>query len=454
MKNTVIKNIKKSIISLPLALILVFGFIGCEIDNSINNSPNAINESKVKSLEGMNGLLISLQVATVDFYSGDRSRIASMWSRQMCAPEGLGRPQPVSWNSYQFQTDGFVDDMWKLGYRGVRIANDIINNAGEVNFSADNEKSRNTYFGMAKAYKAILLGELAAFYGSIPITFNGLEAAKFATQSEAYAEVQKLLSEALVHFQNPAAVSRDLNYGGDGAQWTKALHSLKARYYLHTMDYTNAQTEAEQGLAVGDAGLFGIYNDAAGEFSTWGHWALTEVGEPIRATNTFVRLLQSEAGDNRLASYLKPNEDGNFIGFAYFDQANATPDELDINKLSSLLKYGLYTDDFPLISYNETLLILAESQARNGQNAPAAANLNAIRKEAGLGDYAGTNLISEILNQKYLQLFLEGQVYTDMRRTNTKPDSNMPMRFIYPITEFNANPNVPVDNDNLVIWSK
>ena len=55
---------------------------------------------------------------------------------------------------------------------------------------------------------------------------------------------------------------------------------------------------------------------------------------------------------------------------------------------------------------------------------------------------------------KYLQLFLQGQVYTDMRRTNTKPDSNMPMRFIYPITEFNANPNVPVDNDNLVIWSK
>lgn len=448
------KIVKSAVLTMPLALILSFAFVGCDIDSSINNSPNAINESNVKSIEGINGLTIALQVATADFYSGDRSRIGSMWSRQMCAPEGLGRPQPVSWNSYQFQTDGFVDDMWKIGFRGVRIANDIINNAPDVQLGADNVKSQNTYLGMAKAYKALLLGELAAYYGSIPININGLEAAQFATQRDAYAEVQKLLDEALVHFQNSAAVTRDLNFGGDGAKWTKAIHSLKARYYLHTMEYDKAQAQAEQGLATGDQPLLGIYTETAGEYSPWGHWKLTEVGEPIRATHTFIRALQTEDGDNRLATYFLPNEDGNFVGYAQFDVDSPSDDEKDITKLSSLNKYGNYADDFPFISYQENAYILAESQARNGQTGPAATTLNAMRAEAGLGNYSGSDLIGEILKQKFLTLFLEGQSYTDQRRTQTKPDPSMPMRFIYPITETNANPNVPVDNDNLVIWTK
>lgn len=448
------KIFKSAVLTLPLALILSFAFVGCDIDSSINNSPNAINESNVKSIDGINGLLISMQVAAADFYSGDRSRIGSMWSRQMCAPAGLGRPQPVSWNSYQFQTDGFVDDMWKIGYRGVRIANDIINNAPSVQLGADNEKLQNTYLGMAKAYKALFLGELAAYYGSIPININGLEAAQFATQREAYAEVQKLLDEALTHFANPAAVTRDLNYGGNGPKWVKALHSLKARYYLHTMEYDKAQAQAEQGLQAGDAPLLGIYNETAGEYSAWGHWKLTEVGEPIRATHTFIRDLQAEAGDKRLEAYFLPNEDGNFVGYAQFDVDSPTADEKDITKLVSLNKYGTYSSDFPFISYQENAFILAESQARNGQAGPAATTLNAMRKEAGLSDYSGSNLIPEILKQKFLTLFLEGQSYTDMRRTQTRPDPSMPMRFIYPLTENNANPNVPTDNDNLVIWTK
>jgi len=41
-----------------------------------------------------------------------------------------------------------------------------------------------------------------------------------------------------------------------------------------------------------------------------------------------------------------------------------------------------------------------------------------------------------------------------MRRTGKKPSPNLPMRFIYPITEKNANPNVPADSEGLVMWQK
>lgn len=442
------------LVAVPMFALMVLMNTSCGIDDSINNSPNAINEAKVKSATGVRGLMISLQVAVADFYSGDRSRIGSMWARQMCAPSGLGRPQPVSWNSYQMQTDGFVDDMWKLGYRGVRIANDIIAYSPDIQFGDNNAALQNTFIGIAKTYKALILGELAAYYGSIPVDITGLEAATFVSQEVAYQKVQTLLDEALVSFASTGAVPHDLNFGGDGAKWTKVVHSLKARYYLHAQDYPKAATEAALGISDATGNIFGIYNEAAGEYSTWGHWALTEVGEPIRATNTFIRALKAEGTDSRLAEYFNPNDEDVYVGFAYFKKDDATPAELDITKLSTLKKYGKYADDFPLITYKETILILAEAQARTSKPGEALTNLDLIRTAAGLSGYTGTDLIGEILNQKYLQLFLEGQAYTDMRRTNTKPDPNMPMRFIYPITEKNANPNVPNDSPQLVMWGR
>jgi len=450
MKKNLLKQLSRVLMIIAVMLVGPLAFTGCDIDDNINNSPNAINESNVKSAVGVNGLMISLQVATADFYSGDRSRIAAMWTRQMCAPEGLGRPQPVSWNSYGMQTDGFVDDMWKIGYRGVRIANDIINFAPEVEFGAENDKLQNSYLGIAKTYKALLLGELAAFYGSIPTTIVGLEPPQFVSQADAYAEVQRLLESAATHFANSAAINSDLNFKGDGVVWTKVVHSLRARYYLHVKNYAEALNHARLGIDAASGTLLGIYNDAAGEYSPWGHWALTEVGEPIRVERTFMDLLHAEENDGRIAMYFQPNSEGNFVGFAFFNTEGASDEELDPTMSSRRLKYAAYADDFPLISFEENILIRAEAAARSGAPGEATNDLNAIRNAAGLGNYSGTDLVGEILLQKHLQLFLEGQNYTDMRRTGSLPSAQIPVRFIYPITEKNANPNVPPDNDNLM----
>lgn len=151
-----------------------------------------------------------------------------------------------------------------------------------------------------------------------------------------------------------------------------------------------------------------------------------------------------------------------FMSFILINSFNETIYAHENMSTSELIMYNLQEFGwivivlgyFPFISYKENMLILAEAQARTGQTADATTALNTIRKEAGLKDYSGNDLIGEILHQKFLQLFLEGQVYTDMRRTKTKPSPNMPMRFIYPITEYNANPNVPKDSETLVMWEK
>ncbi|MGE5478911.1 MAG: SusD/RagB family nutrient-binding outer membrane lipoprotein [Chloroflexota bacterium] len=423
------------------------------IDKDINNSPNAINEEAVKSVEGVYGLTIALQVATADFYSGDRSRVASIWTWQMGAPPGLGRSQPVNWNVYRMEEDGPTNDMWLIAYRGVRIANDIIKFTPEVVFSAtpeDNTRIRNTLLGMARTYKALILGEMAAFYGSIPININGLEPPQFVSQTEAYAEVQRLLDEALVNFADPGPVDRDLNFGGDKDKWLAAVHSLKARYFLHLKNYASAASEASQGIADASGTLFGIYGEGASEYSPWGHWTLTEVGEPIRGERYFVNLLKANPNDSRLGEYFTSNDNGQYWGFAVRNQETADSNELNTLKTVSLKKYGAYGDNFPLISWQENQFILAEAKARTG--AGGLEELNSVITQFGLpaSTATGQDLINEILLQKYLTLFLEGQSYHDMRRTGTLPSPNIPLRWTYPVAETNANPNVPEDNDELV----
>lgn len=419
------------------------------MDNDLNVSPNAINEKNLQTKDGVLGLVIATQVGAADFYAGDRSRISSIWTWQMCAPEGLGRPQPVAWNGYIQQEDGPANDMWILGYNIVRLSNDILTNAStDIQFGADNEGIVNTIRGMAKYYKALAFGELATFYGHIPIDIKGVESPKFVSVTLAYNEVQKLLDEAIVHFQNGATLNRDLNFNGDGAKWQAACHTLKARYFLNIKNYSSAKSEAIMGITVASNNLNGIYTNTIGEFNPWAHWTNDEAGEPIRVDATFMRKLKAEQGDTRIEKYFSPNgADGGYYGYAERVNFVSNPDSNEtIGKYSSSLKlYKAYNTPFPIATYEENVLILAEASARTGDESTALTNVNIIRKNAGLTDYSGSGsaLIDEILNQKYLELFLQGIAYADMRRTGKLPEEAVPVKWIYPYAENLANPNVP-----------
>jgi hypothetical protein len=116
-------------------------------------------------------------------------------------------------------------------------------------------------------------------------------------------------------------------------------------------------------------------------------------------------------------------------------------------------KYREYDTKFPIISNSERILVQAECEARVGSLSEAQTLLNIVRKLSGLSDFTNTDqsaVIVEILKQKYMQLFLEGQSYHDMRRTGTLPDNSIPKRWIYPQSETNANPFVPADDESLV----
>jgi hypothetical protein len=450
-----------------LFVTLLFGFIlsSCEIDPSVNVDPNNIAEKNVKSVDGIYSLFVALQVNVGDTYTRDRSRLFSIWSWQMCAPPGIARAQPVEWNEYFITTDGPTDDYWVITYRGVKIANDIIEFTPEV-FTDNNATKGNAISGIAKVYKALLLGEAAATYGSIPIEIVGTTPPDFVDQQTAYAYVQTLLDGAIADFaKGTATLTRDLNFAGDAAKWTAVANSLKARYYLHIGDYAKAYTAANSGIASAAGSIYGFFSDNTGEHAQWGMWVQDEQ-ETIRGEKYFVDLLKSEPGDTRLSTYFSPNSDGKYFGFAVHT-ANKYPKAVDTNELKvascvRMKKYSTYAEKFPLIRFEENVLIKAECEARANQIPAAVANINIIRTQNGLTAFNGTNPVAvatEALKQKFLELYLEGQAWHDMRRTGSLPDviatgTVTNLRLFYGESEKNANPKVPNEDNykDLVKW--
>lgn len=98
------------------------------------------------------------------------------------------------------------------------------------------------YLAIAKVLKAINIGQTTDIYGDIPYTEATLSGQNFTpkydSQQTIYADVIKLLDDAIVLFSSPntstfAPGSEDLIYAGNITKWTKAAYTFKARYQLH-----------------------------------------------------------------------------------------------------------------------------------------------------------------------------------------------------------------------------
>ncbi len=207
---------------------LLLGFIlsSCQIDKSVNVDPNNIAEENVKTVNGINALIVALQVNAGDTYSRDRSRLFSVWSWQMCAPPGIARPQPVAYNNYIITSDGPPDDYWVITYRGVKIANDIIKFTPSV-FVDANAPLGNAISGMAKVIKLFFL-ENRRNLRKHPDTIEVLILLILLTRMPLISMFRTVLDDAISDFaKGTATFTRELKFKGDAAKWTAVAYSLK-----------------------------------------------------------------------------------------------------------------------------------------------------------------------------------------------------------------------------------
>lgn len=434
------------------------------------NNPTDVNaETLLKGIELAN---ITVQVSHIQ-------RITGMWMGQYKGTallyQGLG--------DYSISGEE-SNDTWTYVYQSITKQANIIRE------KLPNNKS---YAGITKIIEANALGTAAALYGDIPFSERANDdfpTPKFDKQIDVYAGVQTLLSSAITDLTSVSAsavIANDIFFNGKSTTWIKVAYSLKARYYMETREYQKAYDAAKLGISAttlswkfnppalvpdGDYNLLNTFIDQRGGY-------MSTIGSFMHET-----LLKAGPAGNR--NNAKTNED-----------ARAKYYKMTGTSANNEAGVAAANAPMPLVTYEETLLILAEAGLRVVSFAEGLTQLNklraVLRTNLGLAaapatggtikydDYVAADfdpggmenatnitssraLLREIIEERYVSLNGSILPFNDARRLRKSDnDVNVPIPFttstatrhpervIYAQNEINANPNVPTPIPDLYL---
>jgi hypothetical protein len=390
-----------------------------------------------------------------------------MWTQQL---SGVSR-QSLSYERFVYR-ESDVDNVW-----AVSLYPTVLMNCKIIIDKAAEEGSPH-YAGVAKVLTAYTLGVMTDVWGDIPYSqaFQGSKelTPAFDTQEQIYAAIDELLDDAITDLAAQTSTlspgSSDLMYAGDLGMWTKAACTIRARYALHLTkkDSIDASNKALQHLANGFGSnaedlefVFGSNN--LEENPTY---QFDRDRGDIRVGAKIVDMMNT-TGDPRLPFYAAPDENGAYTG-AGPGSANGSASWIGPGFASP-------TSPVPFISYTELLYIKAEALLKTGDNAGAIAAYNdalqASLEKHGVFDqtwfdankFTGATIdLATIIWGKYVSLFMQPEVFVDMRRTDllqtlTIPTaatlSEFPRRWPYATSEKTYNTaNVPSVSLTSKLW--
>jgi len=453
----------KKVISLfIIALIASLAFVGCQkiTENYIKGyEDNPLLPSTAPAIKFFAGA----QGAFIEFYEGFPSQLAAVWAQQAT---GADR-QFAGFDVYNITANDFSND-WFLAYTRVltnlRIAQQKAQEEGLLNL-----------YGVAKILEGLHMGTVAALWGDVPYS----EAAqpektltpKYDNQIDVYNAAIAAIDEGIqVLTQNPASLAQDLySTGGSTAKWIKVGYSAKARLLMHLARKDNYPSAilnqviqaAQQGITSTQRASAGYGTDdfvfthgttQAGNMNLWYSFIVLDRAGYLRALKCFaVKMLGARGAA----------ESGRFN--YYF-----TADSNDLRTTTG----GAYAVSayFPVIRASETLLILAEANARLGNTTEAVNYLNQARtynnnifgmtlSNYTVGDFpTQADLLQAIYNEMYLALMHNVEVFNFLRRIDyqikytvgtqvfqltPKTGTRFPQRLFYPQSEVSTNPNIP-----------
>ena len=429
--------------------ILVIGIaasmLGC--GNYINSSEVELDPNRATEVSP-DLLFNSVQVASFATHEGQLARVASIWMQQMA---GTDR-QFLALGQYTHTEVDHAYDMNAIYWGGGLV--DI-----RKIIAMSEERGDLEYAGMAKVWEALNMGMAASIWGDLPYSeaVGDIEFPQLDEQENIYRALQFLLDEAIEDLQSGAGgyiPPNEFVYSGDLGRWVEAAHSLKARLYMHwaevdAANYSAALGQAQMGISSPDGNFTSFHSTAEVESSVRAQFQRSRDSYQ-RAGRFMIDLLKSR-NDPRLEIYYGPDAEGSFSG--------ADPGESNIS-VSNLSDVLLAKDAAAeILTWSETRLIIAECLFKTGDEAGALAELNEVRRGLetkwgialeSLGvaeDLTGEALIDAIMEEKYIALFLNAEVWNDWKRTNRPAFVNaedIPRRLFYSQLERSTNPNIPV----------
>jgi len=421
--------------------ILIFSACESFIADDINLDPN--NPGSVT----LNAILPSIQIRIMDVYGGQTSRVNSMFAQQT---EGVAR-QWSSFNDYSGLTPVRFNTVWDIHYEKVLIeVNKMIEDASTDGYSH--------YAAAGQVLKAAALMNMTDWWGDIPYSTAALGIddinPTYDSQSSIYVSIFSLLDSASALFNGPdgglSLGGDDVIFKGDVSKWIKSINALKARGHIHNGRYADALSAAKTSFTSRDDNM--SYKFAVTQQAGW--WRFNDGRTGDIEFHPFLRNLMTNLNDtDRLSVWDKTFITNHPYLKADYDQA--------------------------LISYREIQFIIAECLKRtNGSESEMeTAYLNGIQAsfaDSGLTDaqyntYVGQTAVNpggssldletHILTQKYIGLFVQPEVFNDLRRNDfpvLTPTSgtSIPVRWNYSGDELLFNENAPAEGSTTLFKPK
>jgi hypothetical protein len=459
----------KSIFSILLGLQL----LSCSsIVENLNVDPNNPTNSTASLL------LTGTQIANMATQEGMASRLTTIWDGYA---SGADR-QWLDYHNYNVSA-GVYDGDWNLVFTGTN-ANALltINQATALG----NRKMA----AIAKILRANALATGTELWGDIPFDQAGditkFPNPAFEPQATVYTKLLALLDDAITDLKSGVGTvsTEDIHFAGDATKWTQVAYTLKARLLTDTKQYDAAYTAAQTGVSAYANSLYAPHGTTTNvnQNAYFSFLASSRTGD-INAVGAYnVSILNPTNAKYR--GNAKTIETARFK-FYYLENGINSPGKIEPNTTAAA-GFFAQSASFPLVTYQENILTLAEMALRSGKGfTTALGHLNAYRTFLNTGGYINTTyltagaykyepylaadfaaggienadgitadnaLLREILQERYVSFYGQHLGWNDERRTRTEaygikltPNAGtlLPWRFIYPQNEINSNPSTP-----------
>lgn len=495
----------KKIFKYSILVFLAWSFSSCEnlIDGFEKDPNNPDDSNPTKMIQG-------IMIADMFVHTSDLNRLTGMWMHYFT---GADR-QYVAVNDWSGSFASDFDNTWGNMYSGVVTQSRI---AQEKATTENKLKLR----GVAKILEAHTLGTITALWGNVPNSqvnkVKEFPNPVYEDQIGIYAYLQTLLDGAIDDLNDGLDAvpdDEDIFYSGDESKWIKLAHSLKARYYLHTGDYADAEDEAALGIVSVDDELWAPFGDSFGQTYNpyYDFMVYNRSGYMGADLAHAAELLDpydlSESGKYR--GNAKTDEEGrfNYTYLPYFGYYTSGYEPNYLNDFDWVAPNGKFGKEFPLYTAGESLLIIAESRVRQNDTGGAIDAYNDYRgylrdgsapfwrflndedpfgyfDSEGIspgnalnvqyddyvtGDFfGGTEMVRhgqaslrdailyEIIEERYVYFVGELEGFNDWRRTDNligvpiKTGNQIPERLLYPQVEVNSNKNIPSPLPNFFV---
>jgi len=423
----------------------------------LNTNPNLPTSATTDQL------WVGVEVAVMAQYENYPLMLFMTWAQGIA---GVNR-QWQTYASYNGGTDqGAAEGAWDQTYGpgGLRDLKTI-----EASTTASGALR---WRGMARVLEALYMGTAADIWGDVPYTDALSATPTFDSQSAVYAHVLALLDSAIVDMgdANTTVPAAEFFYNSDMPSWIALAHTLKARFIMHTAQTSagvysaaalgNVITETGLGISSAAGDFKPSHTASPGEQNLFYSFQFSRAGD-IAPAGTHISLAKAAGETALLTQWYTPSAGTTGI---YGAQAGLPVEYPDGYAPDSISIFEVTNDpaaSYPIVSFAENEMLLAEAQARTVSLAAANATLNTYRGSVGAANLpvAGTlgAELADILREKFVHSFFNMEPWNDYLRTcypNIPQPAGVnataayvPGRLPVATNEQATNPNVPPQNN-------